>query len=248
MAPNPYESAALLDQYLIFHYASEEFQFPYDFPARETVGFPRECISKGLDRARISHPVRALDLGCAVGRSTFELARHFKEVVGIDYSQAFVDAANLLKTDGHHPATLHEQGARVRRIEVEVDSSIRRDRVSFEQGDAQDLRSDLGSFDAVIACNLICRLPDPKALLNRLPVLVKPGGQLFLTTPFTWLEEYTPRKNWLGTGEQDSFDALQTELEPSFSLDERFDLPFLIREHVRKFQYGVALASRWVRG
>ena len=40
---------------------------------------------------------RALDLGCAVGRASFELARYFEDVVGVDYSQAFVDTANELK-------------------------------------------------------------------------------------------------------------------------------------------------------
>ena len=247
MEANPYESSALLEQYLVFHYAPEELQFPYDLAARDAVGFPEKCVSVGLDLTKIGDKERALDLGCAVGRSTFELARHFREVIGIDFSQAFVDAANQLKQDGRRQATLREEGERVRSIEVQVDPSIGRDRVSFERGDAQDLRSDLGSFDAVIACNLICRLADPKALLERLPSLVKPGGQLFLTTPFTWLEEYTPRENWLGTGQQNSFNALQAELGPEFSLDQRFDLPFLIREHARKFQYGVAQVSRWAR-
>ncbi|MEK9985898.1 MAG: methyltransferase type 12, partial [Opitutae bacterium] len=76
---------------------------------------------------------------------------------------------------------------------------------------------------------------------------VKPGGQLVLTTPFTWLEEYTPRENWLGYTESDSFVELQSSLEPHFELQLKKDLPFLIREHARKFQYGVALMSRWIR-
>jgi len=32
---------------------------------------------------------RALDVGCAVGRATFELARSFDETVGIDLSARF---------------------------------------------------------------------------------------------------------------------------------------------------------------
>lgn len=35
-----------------------------------------------------------MDLGCALGRTTIELASHFEEVVGIDFSHAFVEAAN----------------------------------------------------------------------------------------------------------------------------------------------------------
>lgn len=40
---------------------------------------------------------RALDVGCSVGGASFELARSFDEVVGIDFSHAFVDAANKMK-------------------------------------------------------------------------------------------------------------------------------------------------------
>lgn len=52
-------------------------------------------------------PSNALDIGCAVGRSTFELAKTFKNVVGIDFSQAFIDTCVTLKTYGklHYQAT-----------------------------------------------------------------------------------------------------------------------------------------------
>lgn len=40
------------------------------------------------------------------------------------------------------------------------------------QGDACALRPDLPRFDAVLAANLLCRLPDPQAFLDRLPTLV----------------------------------------------------------------------------
>ena len=247
METNPYESDTLLQQYLVFHYAPAGIQFPYDLSAREAAGFPQKCVSVGLDADSIPNKQRALDIGCAVGRSTFELARTFAEVIGIDHSQAFVDAANELKLNGRHPATMLVEGSRTLDLDLRLDEAIDRDKVSFRTGDAQELPTDLGRFDAVLACNLICRLPQPRDLLERLPDLVNPGGQLFLTTPFTWMEEYTPRENWLGNSGLDSFDALKAGLDPDFSLDKKFDLPFLIREHSRKFQYGVALASRWIR-
>lgn len=244
---NPYESDELLQQYLVFHYASAEEQFPYPFGGADALNFPKRCALQGLDEAARANGGRALDLGCSVGRSTFELARHFDEVIGIDYSHAFIDAANRLKADGSHLTTRLDEGSATTEIEVKVDPSIDRDRVSFEQGDAQSIREDIGQFDAVIACNLICRLPEPMRLLSRLPELIKPGGQLFITTPFTWLEEYTPSDNWLGDGAQDSFAGLTDTLLPAFSLNKRWDMPFLIREHARKFQYSIAQASLWSR-
>ncbi len=279
---NPYESDELLQQYLVFHYASAEEQFPYDFGGADALGFPQRCALEGPDFDRLGadarhspfeslrarglpaagpseesrHPqaeslrevdLRALDLGCAVGRSSFELARHCAEVIGIDYSQAFIDAAERMRAEGRMMAARLDEGSATTQLEVQVDDSIDRSRVRFEQGDAQAIRADIGRFDLVLACNLICRLPEPMRLLERLPELVKPGGQLFITTPFTWLEEYTPPQNWLGDGAVDSFAGLRRTLEPKFNLDARWDMPFLIREHARKFQYSIAQASRWVR-
>jgi putative 4-mercaptohistidine N1-methyltranferase len=244
---NPYESDELLQQYLIFHYATAVEQFPYAFGGADALDFPKRCALEGAALEKLSAGARALDLGCAVGRSTFELARHCESVVGIDYSQAFIDAARRLAAEGSHPATRLDEGSATTQLTVVVDPGIDRSRVHFEQGDAQHIPEDIGSFDLVIACNLICRLPEPMRLLRRLPALVKPGGQLFMTTPFTWLEAYTPAANWLGDGAQDSFAGLRHALEPAFVLDNRWDMPFLIREHARKFQYSIAQASRWLR-
>lgn len=66
-------------------------------------------------------------------------------------------------------------------------------RCTFEQGNACALREDIGTFGCVLGANLICRLPDPVTFLDRLASLVAVGGVLVLTTPWTWLEEYTPR-------------------------------------------------------
>ncbi|MGB0413949.1 MAG: putative 4-mercaptohistidine N1-methyltransferase [Coraliomargarita sp.] len=247
MSTNPYESDELLQQYLVFHYATPVEQFPYGFGGADALGFPMRCVSEGILAERLPKDARALDLGCSVGRSSFELARHCGEVVGIDYSQSFVDAATRLQEQGSHLATRLDEGSASTQLTVAVDVAIDRSRVSFEQGDAQMIRDDIGQFDVVIACNLICRLPEPMRLLQRLSELVKPGGQLFITTPFTWLEEYTPSENWLGDGAQDSFAGLRAALEPEFALDAQWDMPFLIREHARKFQYSIAQASRWIR-
>jgi 2-polyprenyl-3-methyl-5-hydroxy-6-metoxy-1,4-benzoquinol methylase len=45
----------------------------------------------------------------------------------------------------------------------------------------------LGEFDAVLAANLLCRLPSPEAFLNRTATLVKPGGVLVMVSPYSWL-------------------------------------------------------------
>jgi 2-polyprenyl-3-methyl-5-hydroxy-6-metoxy-1,4-benzoquinol methylase len=197
-----------------------------------------------LNVARIPGEARALDLGCAVGRSSYELARVAQSVIGIDYSQAFIDYAQRILAGETVPFLRADEGFDETMIEVTRPSLASAGSISFEQGDAMDLRSDLGSFDVVHAANLLCRLTDPQRLLQRLPDLVKPGGQLLLTTPCTWLDEFTPPANWPTSSTRD---WLKTELGHSFELESEKDLPFLIREHARKFQWSVALGSRWIR-
>ena len=243
-----YESYELLHQYLLFHYGDPEDQMPWKFGPRDALDFPVRCVAEGVDAGRLPSTASALDLGCAVGRATFELGKVFDSVMGIDYSDAFIMAARILYREGLIHFRLQETGTiardRVARRPEGVDN-----RLQFEQGDAQDLRPNLGPFDFVLAANLLCRLRHPQALLDRLPALLKPGGQLVITTPNTWLESFTNREYWVGatpeTGEP--LEALGKVLEPHFGMDATWDMPFLIREHKRKYQWSVAQASRWIR-
>lgn len=248
MAENIYESDRLVREYLLFHYGEAEEILPWAGGPGDALGFAGRCVTELLDAATLPAHPRALDIGCAVGRSSFELARHCREVIGIDYSRAFIDAAETIREQGGLDYDYVIEGDRIARGTARVPSGVDASRISFEAGDAMELRGDLGSFDVVLAANLLCRLPEPRKFLARLPSLVLPGGQLLLTTPFTWLEDYTPRNSWIGgRGDVSSAEALTDLLSPHFELREQKDLPFLIREHVRKFQWSVAWGTRWVR-
>lgn len=103
----------------------------------------------------------------------------------------------------------------------------------------------VGTFDVVLAANLLCRLPTPVKFLRSVPALLNPGGTLILVSPYSWLEEYTEKKEWIGacSSEADSFKVLSEFMAkecPSLKMIHREDIPFVIREHERKFQYGVS--------
>lgn len=238
---NIYETRRLLDEYLLFHYGAAHEVLPWAEGPQSALGFAVRTVTELAD---FSRPVTAaLDLGCAVGRSAFELAKHADSVLGIDYSHSFVDAAKQLVSQ-KLPYDRVDEAAAVTRLIAQAPADSPRERVQFEQGDAMQLRADLGSYDLVHAANLLCRLTDPALLIQRLPELVKPGGQLLLTTPCTWLEEFTPRGSW---PQGSTLDWLKQELSTHFVLDLEKDLPFLIREHARKYQWSVALGTRWTR-
>lgn len=244
---NIYETDKLLGEYLLFHYGSAAEIVP-PHGAEHALDYAVRCVNECVEPCANG---RALDVGCAVGRSTFELARVCASALGIDYSRRFIEAAETIRRDGSLEYDRSDEGALSTRLVArrpEVDPA----RVSFETGDAMALRDDLGEFDVVLAANLIDRLADPARYLARLPALVKARGQLVLTSPYTWLEDFTPRDKWLGGYERDgmrvpTLAGLRSVLDENFDLVAVKDLPFLIREHARKFQLSVAQASIWRR-
>lgn len=239
-----YEDGKLLAEYLLFHYGSpdEILSAPDRTPAgmRDALDFPCRTVR----RFTTGHAARGLDLGCAVGRSTFEMARSCEHVTGIDFSMSFIRAAQALQRgEALAYARLdeaHLSSNLTARAPTDVDAS----RVQFHHGDAMQLPQDLGGFDRVHAANLLCRLPKPALLLKRLPSLLNPGGELVLATPCTWLEEFTTSQNW-PPGR--TLDLLIESLSPDFTLINVTEEPFLIRETERKFQWTSSQTSLWSR-
>lgn len=246
---NLYETDKLLEEYLLLHYGTREQILPWAFGPEAALEFPARCVTE-LVQPKLG--ARALELGCSVGRACFELSTFCEQVVGIDYSRNFIRQAQALAQDGRAYFSSSDEGDLRCEHSYELESRFHPERVRFEVGDATDLRADLGQFDIVLACNLLCRVPDPQAVLRRFGSLLKPGGQLVITSPYTWLEEYTPKRFWLGGFHRDgeavrSLDSLKKALEPSFDCRSVVDMPFLIREHSRKFQWSVAQASCWIK-
>ena len=246
-----YETDKALSEYLLFHYGKPDEVLPWEFGPTDALDYPLRCVTECVYTETIPANARALDLGCAVGRSTFELARHCTEVIGIDLSESFITAAGQLQRGGRLDYSFAVEGELGQTAIAEVPTEVDRTRVRFEQGDATFLRDGLGQFEIVLMANLIDRLPCPAKCLEQLPGLVAADGQLVIATPCTWLEEYTPKANWLGgsqaLGQARTLDTLREILAHDFTLDAEWDLPFLIREHARKYQWSVAQATRWIR-
>jgi len=244
MTGNPYETRKLLSEYLLFHYGNPDEILPpsqvwpqgmeraLGFPARTVAHFSEERCGRGLD------------VGCAVGRSGFEMARKCDHVVGVDFSQSFIDAANALLQGEVIPYDRLEEAGLVTPLVAKAPVLPDAGELAFVVGDAMDLPAELGSFDRVHAANLICRLPEPQRFLQRLPDLVKPGGELVIATPCTWLAEFTPPEFW---PPHDTFGWLKDTLDPHFDLRRETSEPFLIRETARKFQWSTAMVTVWIR-
>ncbi|WP_372644598.1 5-histidylcysteine sulfoxide synthase [Ancylomarina sp.] len=242
-----YESDDLVSQYCEFQYGQTYFGVEnYSLACLKLIEEHLQSINKGS----------ALDLGCATGRTSFELAKHFDKVTGLDFSARFIRIGTQLKESGKLNYSRIEEGKLDTFKEVKLSDfglDANSNRVEFFQGDACNLKPFFTAYDLVFASNLIDRLYDPLKFLHEIHSRMNKGGLLVLTSPYTWLEEFTDVENWVGgyrkNGEPYStFDGLKDNLQEHFDLvTEPQDVPFVIRETARKYQHTLAQMTIWRR-
>lgn len=242
-----YETDKLLSEYAEFHYGDHYFDVP---------NFSKALAEIAI-KAMGNRPKRsALDLGCASGRATFELARSFDQVTGIDFSARFIGQGVQLAKQGILRYVLTDEGDLVsykERTLTGLDLEHVKDKVEFYQGDACNLKSILTGYDLILAANLIDRLYDPSKLLNSIHERVNLGGLLMITSPYTWLTEHTKKEFWIGGFKRDgenftTLDGLKAILEKHFKLIQGpQSVPFVIRETKRKFQHTLSEVTIWER-
>lgn len=203
-----YDSKRAVHEYLLAHYGKSHEIMPYEFNEKGALNFTERlaklCSTHALGNERV------LDLGCAVGGSSFHLTKSFQEVIGMDFSNHFIEAAKIMKDKGKMDYEILKQGQIYTNTIAEIPNDSDKSKVSFEVGDACNLRPTLGQFDAILCSNLLCRLPYPRKFLNSINNFLKPTGVLILISPYSWLEEYTPSSEWVGAKDKiDSFSELQ---------------------------------------
>lgn len=244
---NPYETDELLGQYMAFHFGERYFGVG-NYPAR-CAGVCQELMAGREKRS-------ALDLGCAVGRTTFELARVFEQVTGVDLSRRFIEAASQLRTQGVSEYLLPDEGDLGTTCQVslaEAGLANAAERARFEVADACNLGEEYRNYDLIFAGNLIDRLQDPRAFLSSVHQHLADDGILVISSPYTLLEAYTPRSAWLGGFRRNGqpftvLDGMKEILQSHFELiREPVDVPFVIRETRRKFQHTIAELTAWQR-
>ncbi|MBU3695814.1 5-histidylcysteine sulfoxide synthase [Dechloromonas sp.] len=245
-----YETDAMVSMYAEFHYGDTALGVP---------NFPQAMAQLAIDvhhRHGNGAAGRALDLGCATGRASFELARVFDKVIGIDFSARFIQTGLRLAETGAIRYTLPEEGELVSYRERRLDSlglAETAQRVEFWQGDACNLKDIFSGFDLILAANLIDRLYAPRRFLAGVAARLNPGGLLMLASPYTWLEEYTQRSEWIGGFKRDgeshtTLDGLKEILGRDFTLiDAPQAVPFVIRETRRKHQHTLSEVTVWKR-
>ena len=241
---NIYNTDTIISQYCHFGWGEN---------ALGVENYPAVCGRVALEYMQEKPKRKAFDIGCAIGRSSFELARGFDEVIGVDFSARFIQEAQNLKENAVLRYTMPTEGELENFYEVNLsdfDLDEECKKVSFWQADACNLKPIYKDFDLIFGGNLIDRLYDPKKFLDSLASRINDGGMLILTSPYTWQEESTPKEKWIGGYKKDgenvtTLDGLKEILGKDFELIDTKNIPFVIQETARKHQYTIAQMTIW---
>jgi ArsR family transcriptional regulator len=137
----------------------------------------RRVFGDDLLRARaimtlVRPPLRVADIGTGTGVLALELARQGLEVVGIDRSEAMLEAA---------------------RQKWAAEAAAIPGRIELRAGDAHALPLPDASVDAAFAHMVLHSLEDPERAVREMARIVRPGGRVvlvdFLPHDHAWMEQ-----------------------------------------------------------
>lgn len=187
-----------------------------------------------------------LDLGCAVGRLSFELAPRGGLVVGLDRSRPLVEKARQLAREGalDFPLVLEGRLSEPRRIELP--ETWRQHPPEFLVADALALPFPAHVADRLCSLNLLDKVPRPHRHLAECDrVAASEKTCLLISDPFSWSTECAAEADWLGGTENGSYAGfgcdnlrriLVAEGEPPWRVTGEGEVAWTIRNHRNHFE------------
>jgi ubiquinone/menaquinone biosynthesis C-methylase UbiE/uncharacterized protein YbaR (Trm112 family) len=137
-----------------------------------------------LSSAVTEQPDFVLDVGCGVGRATYNCASSFRDafVVGVDRSEQMLAMAHkIVKGEDDISLDLRVWGFGKNRLR-----GFGLTNAFLVQGNADCLPFANEVFDMVINVNLFDRVANPTLTLMSMMSVLKPGGQFIFTSPLNW--------------------------------------------------------------
>jgi SAM-dependent methyltransferase/uncharacterized protein YbaR (Trm112 family) len=141
----------------------------------------------------------ALDIGCAVGRLSFEMSKTYSRVIGIDTSKSFIEKARELLIKRRLDFNLIIEGHIAERRSCDLDGQWNYDHIEFIVADALSLPFPKSLFSTVSSVNILEKVPDPLQHLAEANRVLREKDAMFLfSDPFSWDESVMDSGLWLG--------------------------------------------------
>ena len=200
--------------------------------------------------ARASDRVeRAVELGCSAGRIVAELAAGADHIVGLDLQFGIVRRARGLLDGaplayGRRIAGRHYAPARI----TAGDRAVPESRRTLLCGDALDPPLMPGMFGRVVALNLIDSVPHPRRLLSVIDGLCAHGGEVIVSSPYSWQSSVLHEGERLG-GDDPAAELVRLlrtgeQLGARYEIEEEADITWTLRRDARS---SVTYRTHYVR-
>ena len=159
-----------------------------------------------------------LELGCGVGRLSFELAAsgRFTRVTGVDRSARTIRlASHLQHSTGGLPYQLPLEGELLSYHEVSLAQSglhltpAAQQSLLFLQADVNNLDERHTAVDVLLLHSVLHQLRRPADFLASLHLRLNPNGLLVVANSGHWDEEVTAKEQWLG-GKRENGEAIDS--------------------------------------
>jgi SAM-dependent methyltransferase len=182
-------------------------------------------LTVDFDRIGVGPGTKVIDVGCGAGRHSFEAYRRGADVVAFDQDAGELDNVETLLR------AMAETG--------EAPASARAETVT---GDALALPYPDGTFDCVIASEILEHLPSDGAAIDELIRVLKPAGALVVTVP-RWLPE---RVCWLLSDDYHSNEGGHVRIYRASELRARISGAGMAFNHTH-FAHGLHTPFWWLK-
>jgi uncharacterized protein YbaR (Trm112 family)/SAM-dependent methyltransferase len=189
----------------------------------------------GKLRDRAAHRVDlAVELGCSVGRGVAELARGAVHTVGLDLQFGAVRRARRLLAGDEVVYGRRTIGRLYQRATAR---GIATANLTLLCGDALDPPLIPAVYQRVVALNLLDSVRSPRQLLSVIDALCAPGGEVIVTSPYSWQSSFVDEDERFGGDDPATalLDLLRRGhgLESGYLIEEVAELPWTLRRDAR---------------
>ncbi|MDD2597169.1 MAG: 5-histidylcysteine sulfoxide synthase [Candidatus Cloacimonetes bacterium] len=191
----------------------------------------------------------ALNLGCKTGRVSFELARYFAHVSGLDSTARIIQLAARIKEEGFIRYIEQEEGEITAIAEHSLKEKELQDyaaRVEFWQADSSNLAPKYDGYDFVLALNTLEETIDPSRFLSIIPERMKSGAYLVIADAYLFKAANPPAGIRKAGEPYRSWDWLKESLGADFELvTEPKDVWQPLRQSKRLYHSRLLQVSVW---
>ena len=162
------------------------------------------CLHAGLERVETRIDLPILDIGCALGRSSFELAAGSSQfVLGIDTNFSMLKWAQRILAERKLSYPRRRIGIVYDRREFAIDLPGM-EQVDFWACSGLSLPFRSNRFGLTVGLQVLDSVSSPHGLLSSIADVLQPGGSAVLATPYDWSAAVTPIEAWIGGHSQRS--------------------------------------------